>query len=105
MVLIVVEAVRASSKPPLADDSMRTSTGGRYCFGAAVTSLTRAPPMHFSGAGGSTILPNLVKLIGPSSTRAEEVSSCFSSSAAAPSVRLRVLFSVFTSASVARRGC
>ena len=34
MVLIVVEAVPASSKPSTVDDSMRTSTGNRYGFGA-----------------------------------------------------------------------
>ena len=64
----------ASSKPPPADDGMRTSSSGRYGFGASAPLLMRAPPMYFSGAGGSAILPKLVKLLGPSSARAEELS-------------------------------
>ena len=55
MVFIVVEAVLASSKPPPADDGMRTSSSGRYGFGASAPLLMRAPPMYFSGAGGSAI--------------------------------------------------
>ena len=47
MVLSDVKAVMVSSKPPMADDSMRTSTGGRCGFGASAPSLTRASPMHF----------------------------------------------------------
>ena len=35
MVLIAVGTVPAGSKPPAADDSMRTSTGGRCGFGAS----------------------------------------------------------------------
>ena len=60
MVLSVVEAVPASSKPPVANDSMRIPTGGRCDFGASVPSLTRASPMLFLGARCSTILPKLV---------------------------------------------
>ena len=70
MVLSVVE-VPASSKPSAADDSMRISPGGRYGFGASPPLLTRALPMHFSGAGrGSAILSKLVKFFGPSYPRA-----------------------------------
>ena len=105
MVLIVVEVVLASSEPPAADDNTRTSLGGRYAFGASAPSLTRALPTHFPGAGDSTMLPKLVILVGPSSSRAQEVSPYLSPSAAAPSVRLQVFVSVSTSASVARRGC
>ena len=71
MILSVVEAAPASSKPSAADDSIRTSAGGRYGFGASAPSLTRALLMHFSGAErGSAILPKLVKLVGPSYSRA-----------------------------------
>ena len=88
MALIVVEAVPANSKPPTADGSIRTSSGGRYGFGVSVPSLTRASQIHFSGAEReSAILPNLVEFVGPSSTRAEDVSPCFTRSATAPSVR------------------
>ena len=65
MVLIVVEAVPAGSKPPAVDDSMRTFMGGRFGLGASAPLFTRASPMHFSGAGGSAIMPNLVELIRP----------------------------------------
>ena len=60
--------------------------------------------MLFSGARGSAILPRLVQLGGSSSTRADKMSSNFSSSLSAPSVRSKVFVSGFTSASVARRG-
>ena len=60
--------------------------------------------MHFSGAGGSAIMPKLDKLVGPSSTLAKELSLFVTRSAAASSVRLRVLVSGSTSASLARRG-
>ena len=75
MVLSVVEAVPASSKPPAVNDSMRASTGGRYGFGASAPLLTRAASMHFSRAGGLASLLKLVKLVRPSSARAEEISS------------------------------
>ena len=80
MVLIVVKAVPSRSKPPAADGSMRTSSGGIYGFGAPAPSVTRASPMHFLGdERSSAILPKLVKFVGPSWTQAEEeVSICYS---------------------------
>ena len=66
MALVVVEAVLAGIKPLAADDGIRTSTGGKCGFGASTPLLTRASPMHFSRAkGGSAVLLNLVKLVGP----------------------------------------
>ena len=63
MILIVVEAVPASSKPPAVDDSRHNSTDGICDFGALASSVTRASPMHFSGAERiSASLPKLVKL-------------------------------------------
>ena len=106
MILIVVEAVPASSKPPAVDDSRHNSTDGICDFGALASSVTRASPMHFSGAERiSASLPKLVKLVSFSSARAEKVSPFFPPSAAAPSVRSRAFVFAFTSASVARRGC
>ena len=65
MVLSVVEALPAGSKPSAADDSIWTSAGGKCGFGASAPSLTRASPIHFSGAKrDSAILPKLVKLVG-----------------------------------------
>ena len=64
--LIVVETVPAGIKPPAADDSMCTSTGGKCGSGASAPSLTRASPMHFLEVKrGSAILPKLVTLVGP----------------------------------------
>ena len=90
MVLITVEAVPIGSKPAAVDGSMRTSRGGRCGFDASAPSLTRASPMHFSGAikRGSVIMSKLVKLVGPLSPLAEELSPFFTRSAAAPYVRL-----------------
>ena len=107
MVLIVVGVVPAGSKPPEADDSMRTSTGGRCGFGASAPLLSRAAHMYFLGAikRGSAIMPKLINFVGPSSTLAEELSPFINRSAAASSVRLRVLVYGSTSASVARLGC
>ena len=104
--LIVVAAMPMGSKLPASDVSIRTSTCGRCSFDASVLLLTRASPVHFSGAKkrGSAIMPKVVKLVRPSSTLAEELSPCFAQSAAVPSVRLRVFLSIFTSASLARRG-
>ena len=62
MVLNAVEAVPVGSELPAADNSMRTFMGGRYGFDALAPLLTRALPMHFSGARGSAIIPKLVKL-------------------------------------------
>ena len=61
--------------------------------------------MHFSEVtkSGSVIMPKLVKHVKPSSTLAEELSLFFARSAAPSSVRLRVLVSGSTSASVAKR--
>ena len=106
MVLTTIEAVRAGSKPPAADDSIRTPMGGICGFGASAPLLIRAAPMHFSTAEGSAIMPKLVKLVGPSSTFAEELSPlCFARFSAASFVRLRVFMPSSTSASVVRRGC
>ena len=107
MGLTVVEAVPADSKPPAVDDSMRTSTGRKYDFGASAPLLTRTSPMHFYGAKrGSVVRPKLAKHVWPSSTRSKELlSPCFARSAAASSVRLRVFVSGSTSASVARCRC
>ena len=106
MALIGIEAVPASIMSPVVDDSMHTSSGRRYGFGASAPSFTKASPMHLLEAErGLAILPKLVKFVGPSSTRGEKVSPCLSSFSAAPSARLRVFMSVFTSASMARRGC
>ena len=57
IVLNVVKAASAGSKPSAADGSMlRNSTYGRYDVGASAPSLTRVSPMHFSRAGrGSAI--------------------------------------------------
>ena len=87
MALIVVEAVLADNKPPVVDDSMRTSTGGRCGFGASASLLIKASSMHFSGANkrGSAIIPKLVKLIGPLSTLAEELSPFFARKLERPS--------------------
>ena len=66
MVPIIVEAVSVGIKPPVVDDSMRTSTGGKCGFDASASLLTRSSPMHFSGPKrGSAVLLNLVKLVGP----------------------------------------
>ena len=94
-VLIIVEARPAGSRLPAADDSMLTSKGGKYGFGASAPSLTRASLMNFSGARrSSAILSKLVELVGPSSTRAEGVSPRLARSSAVLSVRLRFLVSV-----------
>ena len=47
IVLTVVEAVPAGIKSPAADDSMRTSTGGKCGFGASAPFLARTSPMFF----------------------------------------------------------
>ena len=104
MTLAAVEAVQAVSKSPAAV-SVRISTGERQGFRAAALLSTRASSLK-GRAGGSAFMPKLVEHVGPASTRAEELlSPCFACSAAASSVRLRVLVSGFTSVSMARRGC
>ena len=80
MVLNAVEAVPAGSELPAADNSMRTSIGRRYGVYALAPLLTRALPMHFSGARGSAIIPKLVKLVGPSTTLEIEVFTFFTRS-------------------------
>ena len=78
MALIIVETVPTGIKPPAVDDNMRTSTSGKCGFCATALLLTRASPVHFSGVNkrGSAIMPKLVKLVGPTPTLAEELSSC-----------------------------
>ena len=49
--LIVVEAVMASSKPPVGFD-MHISPGERRGFGAPAPSLTRASSLHIGRSGG-----------------------------------------------------
>ena len=106
MALIVVEAVPAVIKSSAADDSIRISTGGKCGLNASAPPLTRASPMHFSGADkkGSAIMPKLVKLVVPPSTLAEELSPCFARPDCS-ALRLRVFVTGFTSASAARRSC
>ena len=106
MALIFVAAMPVGSKALASDVSMRTFTGERSSFDASALLSTRASPVHFSGAKkrGSAIMPKLVKLVGSSSTLVEELSPCFARSAAAPSVRLCVFLSFFTSAPLPRCG-
>ena len=80
MVFNAVKAVPAGSELPAAKNSIRTSIGGRYGFDALAPLLTRALPMHFSGARGSAIMPKLVKLVGPSTTLKIEVFPFFTRS-------------------------
>ena len=74
MVLSVVEAVPADSKPPAADVDERISTDERHGFGASAPSSTRVPSLYIGRAGDSTFLPKLVEIVGPSSARAEDIS-------------------------------
>ena len=94
MIIIAVKAVPADSKPP-AVVSGPISTGGRCGSGTSVFLSTRASSLHIRRAEGLVLLPKLVELIGPSTVLAEEISPCFSSSTAAPSMRLRVFLAVF----------
>ena len=80
MVFNPVKAMPAGSELPAADNSIRTSMGGRYGFDALAPLLTGALPMHFSGARGSAIMPKLVKLVGPSTTLKIEVFPVFTRS-------------------------
>ena len=57
MVLSNVEAVPASSEPTAADDSMRSSSGGRGGFGALELLLTRASQMYYLGVYCSAFYP------------------------------------------------
>ena len=74
MVLYDEEAMSASSKPPAVMIACAPPWVEDAAFGALVTSLTRASPMHFSGARSSAILPKLVKLVRSSSTQADKAS-------------------------------
>ena len=80
MVFNAVEAVPTGSELPAADNSIRTSMGGRYGFDSLAPLLTRALPIHFSGARGSAIMPKLVKLVGPPTTLKIEVFPFFTRS-------------------------
>ena len=80
MVLNAVEAAPAGSELPAAENSMRTSMGGGYGFDVLAPMLTRALPIHFSGARGSAIMPQLVKLARPSTTLEIEVFPSFTRS-------------------------
>ena len=106
MLLSDVKAVPADSKPPAAVD-VRISTSERHGFDAAASLSTMALSLQGGRARGSVeSSPKLVRHIRSGSTFfAEQLSPCFVLSAAASSARWRVLVSVGTSASVARRGC
>ena len=91
MVLIAVEAVPAGRSPPVAV-GVRISSRKRNGFGASAPLSATASSLQ-RRAGGSAIMPKLVKLVGPSSTLlAEGLSPLWfaRSAAAGPSVRLRV---------------
>ena len=105
MVLVAVEAIPAGSKPPAAVN-VRISTGERQDFGAATPLSTTVSSLQRRAGGSVESSPKLVRHIdGPASTLfAEQLYPCFVGSAAASSVRLRVLVSVGTSAFVIRRG-
>ena len=105
MILVAVEAVPASSKPP-AVGGVRTFIGERHSFGASAPLPNRASFLQ-GGAGGSVeSSPKLIRYIGSCLAGAEELlSPCFARSAAALSVSLRVLVSGLTSASMAKHGC
>ena len=61
MVLSVVEAVPASSKPSAGVD-VRISPGKRHGFGTSAPSSTRASFLYIMRAEDLTFLPKLVKL-------------------------------------------
>ena len=77
MVLIIVEAVPAGSKPPGAV-GVRIPTGERHGLSAPAPLSTRTLSLQ-GGAGGSVeSSPKLVKLFEPSSTLVKKISlSCF----------------------------
>ena len=105
MVFIAVEVVPAGSKPPVAV-RVRISTDERHGFGAAAPLSTRASSLVQATVRGLVkSSPKPVRRIGSVSTRAEPLSPLTTHSAATSSIRLRVLVSGLTSASVARRGC
>ena len=78
MILVVVEALPAGSKPPAAV-GVRISKGERHGFGAAAPLSSRASSLEQGGAGGPVkSSPKLVELIGPAWTLfVEQLSPCF----------------------------
>ena len=65
MILVVVEALPAGSKP-LAAVSVRISTSERHDFCAAAPLPTRASFLEQGGAGGLVkSSPKLVEVVGP----------------------------------------
>ena len=105
MIPSAVEAVPVGGKPPTAV-GVRISTGERHGFGAAAPSSTRASSLEQRRVGGPVeSSPKLVRQIGSVLTCTEELSPLIPRSAPTSSIRLRVLMSVGTSASVTRRGC
>ena len=104
MVLIALETVPAESKPPAAVP-VRISAGERHGFVGAASLSTRVSSLEQLRAGDlAESLPNLVRRIGAVSACADKLSPLTTcSAAAAPSMRLRVFLSGFTSASMARR--
>ena len=78
MVLVVVEAVPAGSKPPAAV-GIRIFKGERHDFGATAPLPTRALSLEQGRARGPVkSSPKLVKLVGPAWTLfAEQLSPCF----------------------------
>ena len=95
MVLSVVEAVPASSKPSAGVD-VRISPGKIHGFGTSAPSSTRASSRHIMRAEGVAFFAEADQT-QLSSTRADVVSLCLARSAAAPShtlTGLRVCFYV-----------
>ena len=78
VVLVVVEAVPAGSKPPAAV-GVRISKGERRDFGAAAPLSTRASSLEQGRAGGPVeSSPKLVRHTGSGSTWfTEQMSPCF----------------------------
>ena len=105
MVIVAVEVLQAGSKQ-LVVVSVRISTGERHNFGAAAL-MSTITSFLWGKAGGSAFKSKLVEIFGPVWTfLAEQLLPHFAwTTAAAPSVRLRVFLSVVMSASMARRGC
>ena len=94
MVLIAVEAVPVGSKPP-AVVGVQIFTGERHGFDASAPLSTRASSLQ-RRAGGSAIIPKLVKLVESPSTLTEELPPFFTRSAAdAPSRALASLIVIF----------
>ena len=104
MILVAVQTLPARTKSRAAV-SVRISTGERHDFGAAAPLSTTASSLEQGRAGDSVESPpKLVRHIGSGLTWAEELSPLVTRSAATSFIRLRVLVSVRTSVSMARRG-